>query len=111
MAWSAAKRVPQSCNWGIVESKDGKSSFHKRWEALVNEKLEILKKKWYSQDPPEYPTEELSVMAPDDVLYVGYYAEGVVLKLNDKEDQVTFLTHEMATELGRKLLGKSNPQT
>lgn len=70
----------------------------------MEEKMEALKKKWESS----HPDEEWSVMLEKgELVYVGRYAEGVVLRLNDKEDQITFLTAEMAAELGRKLMVNS----
>lgn len=69
-------------------------------------KLEALKEKWRASNPPKYPDQEFSVMAPEELVYVGRYPEEVVLRLNDDEGQITFLTNEMAAELGRKLCGQ-----
>lgn len=70
-------------------------------------RLETLRVKWYAKDPEIYPDEEFSVMLHSgELVYVGRYPEGVVLRLNDKEAQVTFLTTEMAAELSLKLAAR-----
>jgi len=104
--WKAARREPRKWNWALVQTIGGKAKAEKKWEPDVDEKLEELKRKWYADEPPIYPIEELSVMAPEDVLYVAHYEEGIVLRLNDDPKQVTFLTNEMADELARKMLRK-----
>ena len=106
MMWKSLPRTPRA-NWGIVHTVNGESNFEAKWESGMDEKLEELKRKWYSDEPPIYPIEELSVMAPEDVLYVAHYEEGIVLRLNDDPRQVTFLTNEMAAELAEKLQKKA----
>lgn len=98
-----AQRRPEPSNWGVVLTK-GNSRFEKRLEVGMEEKLETLRQKWFAKDPEIYPDEEFSVVLHSgELVYVGRYPEGIVLRLNDKEDQVTFLTAEMAVELGLKL--------
>ena len=106
MTWRTSPRQPLQCNWAIVRTLDGKSKAEKKWEPGMDEKLSELKRKWYSDESPVYPMQELSVMAPEDVLYIAHYEEGIVLRLNDDPEQVTFLTHEMADELARKIQKK-----
>jgi hypothetical protein len=100
---NGAQRRPKPCDWATVFTR-GTSKVEKHLEVGMEEKLEILKHKWFSKNPPQCPDEEFSVMAPDELVYIGRYSEGVVLRLNDKEDQITFLTQEMAEELARKLI-------
>lgn len=99
-----AQRRPKPANWGVVLTSNKESHFEKRLENGMEAKLETLKKKWFSKEPEIHPDDEFSVMLHSgELVYVGRYPEGVVLRLNDKEDQVTFLTAEMAAELGAKL--------
>lgn len=101
------KRQPQTPNWGIAITRLGNSRYETRTERGMEEKLEALRKKWGSARPDE----EWSVMLEKgELVYMGRFAEGVVLRLNDKEDHITFLTPEMAAELGRKLMVKGGDQ-
>jgi len=93
-------------NWGIVISKQGTDShFETHLEAAMDEHLSTLKDRWESD---EEPSEELSIMAAGagETIYIGRYPEGVVVRLNDRNNQITFLTNEQAAELGNRLLGK-----
>ncbi len=79
-------------------------------ETDVEGRLRTLKEKWFSNDPPQYPDEEFSVMCHGtELVYFGRYPEGVVLRLNDKEDHVSFLTEGMATDLARRLVRNRPP--
>jgi hypothetical protein len=106
IGWKLSRREPVRWNWAMVRTLGGKSKSEKRWESEMDEKLAELKRKWYSDEPPIYPIEELSVMVPDDVLYIAHYEEGIVLRLNDDPGQVTFLTNDMANELAQKIQKK-----
>jgi hypothetical protein len=93
-------------NWGIVLTK-GEDEAHlvqERFEAGMEERLKVLKDKWYSTGPGNYPDLHVSIMAPDELVFVGRYPEGIVLRLNDDKDQITFLTNEMAAVLAKKLV-------
>ncbi len=99
---------PKRTNWGIVVSKGEGSGgqahlVEERFDAGMDAKLETLKRRWYSQKPPQYPDMQFSVMAPLELVFLGRYREGFVLRLNDDPAQVAFLTNEMAAELARRL--------
>lgn len=102
-----APRHPEPATWAVVLTRNGKSNFEKRLDIGMETNLETLRRKWFSKELEIYPDEESSVMLHSgEQVYVGRYPEGVVLRLNDKEDQVTFLTREMAAELGLRLLAQ-----
>lgn len=91
-------------NWAVAMTKAGfKTEIEKRMEEEMDHKLEILKKKWATSEPDD----ECSIMVGGgkvEAVYMGRYAEGIVLRLNDDEKQITFLTSDMAAVLGKRLL-------
>lgn len=97
-----SRRGPLPSNWATAITKAGNEShIVTHTEIGMNEKLEVLKKKWESSEPDD----EFSIMVGNsEHVYVGRYAEGIVLRVNDKDDQATFLTTEMAADLGQKLV-------
>lgn len=73
----------------------------------MKEKIKILKEKWKK----DRPNDELSILiGKNEAVYVGRFTEGIVLRLNDDEDQVTFLTGDMAQVLGERLLSGNIPR-
>lgn len=90
-------------NWGIAITKEGKSLAAARYEEGAKERLEALKRKWGTQTPAI----EYSIMIKTgELVYVGRYEEGVVLRVSGNEEHVTFLTTDMAAELGQALTTK-----
>jgi len=86
-------------NWGIAITREGKSLAAAKYEEGAKEKLETLKRKWES----DVPNIEYSLMIKTgELAYVGRYEEGVVIRINGKEE-ATFLTTQMAAELGQAL--------
>ena len=73
----------------------------------MKEKIKILKDKWKTNTPDD----ELSLLiGKKEAVYVGRFSEGIVLRLNDNDDQVTFLTGDMARMLGERLLSGNIPR-
>lgn len=92
-----AKRRPLPSNWGIVLTDENGSYPEKFVEPGMEEKLLALKKNWASRTPDK----EFSLtLGSGTLVYVGRYPQGIVLKLNDNPEQVTYLTNAMAVQLG-----------
>lgn len=91
----------QSEAWAEIMSKPGKASEVERHEdPALSVKLEGISKSWETRDPKA----EWSVMtAKGELVYVGRYEEGVVLRLNDNSRQIVYLTNDMANQLGKLL--------
>jgi hypothetical protein len=92
-----SKRQPSIANWGIAATDETGSKTARFVEPGMEEKLEMLRKNWASRTPDK----EFSLtLGTGTLVYVGRYPQGVVLKLNDNADQVTYITNEMAAKLG-----------
>jgi hypothetical protein len=94
------QRRPIPCDWGVVITDETGSRVNRFVEPGMEEKIEALKKNWESRTPD---SEESIVISAGTLVYVGRYPQGVVLKLNDDPEHVTFLTTEMAVKLSQVL--------
>lgn len=91
--------------WATVQSKGGRPSAVERHEDKeLSATLGEISKKWDFRQPDS----EFSIMtAKGEIVYVGQYEEGVVLRFKEDKNQRVFLTKDMAAKLGKRLLGKS----
>lgn len=90
--------------WAEVVSKPGKpSSVERHDDPALSIKLGELSKKWQSREP----NSEFSIMtSKGELVYMGRYEEGIVLRLSEDPHQIIILTTEMAERLGKKLVNK-----
>lgn len=91
--------------WACVNSKTGKpSQVETQEDASLSATLTEIEKKWTFKQPDT----ECSIMtAKGEIVYVGRYGEGIVLRLKEDAHQKVFLTKAMAEKLAQKLLGKA----
>ena len=91
---------PEDPNWATVTTRGGTAPcVVEHIEPDLDSKLDTLRKRWAD----ETPEEELSIVIGKELVYVGLHSEGVVLRLNDDPEQLTFLTRAMASELAKML--------
>jgi hypothetical protein len=91
--------------WACVNSRTGKpSDVETQQDPSLSTTLTEIGKKWTFKQPDA----EASIMtAKGEIVYIGRYAEGVVLRLREDSHQTVFLTKAMAEKLAQKLLGKT----
>jgi broad specificity phosphatase PhoE len=96
----ADKELP---NWSIVVTHiDQEALDQPHSDQKMDSRLEVLKQKWANRNPDV----AVSVVNHDgDLVCMGRYFEGVVIRINGNDDQVTFLTNDMAKQLGQWLTG------
>lgn len=89
--------------WATIQSRTGKPSAAKKYEdPNLFVTLDKVSKKW----DHDQPASEFSILtSKGEVVYIGLYPEGVVLRLKDESSKAVFLTREMAKILGEKLVG------
>lgn len=84
-------------DWATIVTegtKDPHAEFHR--EDDLCKKLATVQFSWESTPP----TKEFSIMRGDgELVYVASYPEGLVLRLNDDNNQRVFLTYAMLAEL------------
>lgn len=90
-------------NWSMVVTPLGTEPLdHPRSDKKMDSRLEVLKQKWANRNPDV----AVSVVNRDgDLVCMARYFEGVVIRINGNDDQVTFLTTEMAKQFGQWLTG------
>jgi len=98
--------VPKKNNWALVSSRDhSPSQVEEHCDGEMESKIGVIKRMWESKQPDDYPREEYSIVNGEgDQIYIGRYTEGIVVRLNDSPQQVTFLTTAMVDELLKKLM-------
>ncbi len=95
--------MKQKNNWALVVSEVGdlETLDYANADPRLKRRLEVLSKKWESR----WPDSEASIVTKEGShIYMGRYYEGVVIRVNGNEDQVTYLTTEMAHRFAKLLL-------
>lgn len=91
-------------NWSLLVTKAGTPP---KEQAVFEEKemesrIHTIQKKWENRNPDS----EVSVVNREgDLIYMGRYFEGVVIRVNGNNEHTTFLTAEMAKQFGEWLVG------
>ena len=95
---------PSQSNWATVKTAGSSPPVDEaHLEPEMEPRLKVLKARW-AFEPPD---EELSIVVADgELVYVARYAEGIVLRVNDKRKHITFLTHAMAAAVGEAMSQK-----
>lgn len=106
-----AKRQPDPYNWATIRTLNDKDHVvDRRMDPALNDSLLAVKEKWLAKGEQGYPPEQFSLVSPGSEIYVGHYLEGVVIRLNENDREVVFLTYEMARAFGRYLVGDETPK-
>ncbi len=95
--------MKQKNNWSLVvsEAADLETLDYANADPRLKRRLDVLAKKWESRRPDS----EASIVTNERIhIYMGRYYEGVVIRVNGNEDDVTYLTTEMAHRFARMLL-------
>ena len=90
-------------HWSMLETQAGsKPREVPQSEPEMDSRLEVLKNKWEGRDPD---TQVSVINHEGDLVFMGRYYEGVVIRLYGPDGPVTFLTTEMAKQFGECLVG------
>ena len=91
-------------DWAIVKTEAGSEPRAiERVDKDQLERLRILRSKWENRNP-DYNVSIVNTYG--DLIYMGRFNEGVVIRLNGPDGPVTYLTTEMASEFARELIGE-----
>lgn len=93
-------------NWSMLLTEAGGDPTDvPQLDEEMDGRLETLRKKWEARNPDT----TVSVVNHDgDLICMGRYYEGVVIRLHGPDGPVTFLTNEMAKQFGEWLVGQNS---